>query len=171
MRLLIAIAPERFRDEELERPMAVFAENGVDYHIASTRTGACTGMLGAAIDATLTFDEASSEDYEGLVIIGGIGSQDFLWTSVRLMTLAQEFFNQGKVVAAICLAPVVLSRAGVLKGKQATVYPSPASLAELKKGGANVLSMPVVADMQVVTANGPGASDEFADMIISKLEC
>jgi len=171
MRLLLAIAPEQFRDEELERPMAVFAQNGIDYQIASTRTGCCMGMLGATAEATLTFDEASADDYDGIVIIGGIGSQDHLWPNARLITLVEEFFRQGKVVAAICLAPVVLARAGVLKGRQATVFQSPASLAELKRGGANVIPMPVVADMQIVTANGPGAAEEFADMIISKLEC
>ncbi|WP_243670793.1 DJ-1/PfpI family protein [Methanoculleus chikugoensis] len=71
----------------------------------------------------------------------------------------------------MCLAPVVLARAGILAGRQATVYPSPAAVAEMKKAGANFLEIPVVADMQVVTANGPAAAAQFADTIITKLEC
>ncbi|MDD3932766.1 DJ-1/PfpI/YhbO family deglycase/protease [Methanoculleus sp. UBA303] len=171
MRLLLAIAPERFRDEELETPRRVFEEAGIDVDIASTTTGRCTGMLGATTEAAMTFDDVDPDDYAGIVVVGGAGSQDHLWGSERLSALVRAFFEQGKVVAAICLAPVVLARAGILAGRQATVYRSPAAVAEMKKGGANLLDIPVVADMQIVTANGPTAAAQFADTIITKLEC
>ncbi|NMA10313.1 MAG: DJ-1/PfpI/YhbO family deglycase/protease [Methanomicrobiales archaeon] len=171
MKLLLAIAPERFRDEELEIPRRTFEEAGIGVDIASTVAGTCTGMLGGAAEATMTFDDAKSDDYAGIVIVGGSGSEEHLWGSERLRELTRSFFEQGKVVAAICLAPVVLARAGILAGRQATVYPSPAAVAEMKKAGANFLEIPVVADMQVVTANGPAAAAQFADTIITKLEC
>jgi protease I len=171
MKLLLAIAPERFRDEELEIPMGVFKESGIDFDIASTATGTCMGMLGVTVEACRTFEEADPDDYAGIVIVGGIGSQDYLWTNERLIDLVRSFFEQGKVVAAICLSPVVLARAGILAGRQATVYPTPASVKEMQKGGAHLLTIPVVADMQIVTANGPGAAEEFANTIVTKLEC
>ncbi len=171
MKLLITIAPERFRDEELERPIRVFEEAGIDYDIASTTAGTCTGMLGAVTEAALTFDDVDPDDYAGIVVVGGVGSQDHLWGNETLASLVKSFFEQGKVVAAICLSPVVLARAGILAGRQATVFPSPAAVREMAKGGANLVDVPVVADMQIVTANGPSAAAEFADAIVSKLEC
>jgi protease I len=171
MRLLLAIAPERFRDEELEVPKRAFEEAGIGVDIASTAAGTCTGMLGGTAEATMTFDDVNPDDYDGIVVVGGSGSQEHLWECERLVALVRAFFEQGKVVAAICLAPVVLARAGILSGRQATVYPSPAAEQEMKRAGANILPIPVVADMQIVTANGPTAAAGFADTIITKLEC
>lgn len=171
MKLLLAIAPERYRDEELDIPKKVFEEAGIDVDIASTIAGTCTGMLGATAEAVMTFDDVNPDAYAGIVVVGGAGSEDHLWGNARLVSLVRSFFEQGKVVAAICLAPVVLARAGILSGRQTTVYQSPAAIQEMKKAGANLLNIPVVADMQVVTANGPGAAAQFADTIISKLEC
>ncbi|WP_292729038.1 DJ-1/PfpI family protein [Methanoculleus sp.] len=171
MKLLLAVAPERFRDEELETPKRVFEEAGIDVDIASTVAGTCTGMLGATAEAAMAFDDVDPDDYVGIVVVGGAGSQEHLWGSEILLTLVQSFFEQGKVVAAICLAPVVLARAGILAGRQATVYRTPTSVKEMEKAGANLLEIPVVADMQIVTANGPPAAAQFADTIITKLEC
>ena len=170
MKLLFAIAPERFRDEELEIPKRTFEEAGIGVDIASTTAGRCTGMLGATAEAVMTFDEADPKDYAGIVVVGGAGSADHLWGSSRLQELVRTFFEEGSVVAAICLAPVVLARAGILAGRQATVYPSPAAIAEMKKAKAVLHEIPVVADMQIVTANGPAAAAQFADTIITKLE-
>lgn len=171
MNLLFAIAPERFRDEELDTPKRIFEEAGIGVDIASTTPGTCTGMLGAAVEANMTFDDVDPEDYAGIVVVGGTGSQEFLWTNKKLRALVRAFFEQGKVVAAICLGPVVLARAGILAGRQATVYPSPEAVRAMEKAGANLVKIPVVADLQVVTANGPGAAARFADTIITKLEC
>jgi protease I len=103
--------------------------------------------------------------------VGGSGSPDYLWGNRKLQSLVRSFFEHGKVVAAICLSPVVLARAGILAGRQATVYPSPDAIREMKKAGANLVSVPVVADRQIVTGNGPEAAAQFADAVISKLEC
>lgn len=171
MKLLLVIAPENFRDEELEVPRSVFDRNGIGYDIASTKTGACSGMLGATAEATLTLDEVAAEDYAGIVIVGGIGSQDHLWDSETLQALVAAFFESGKVVAAICLAPVVLARAGVLKGREATVFRSPASVREMAAGGAVLVEIPVVADLDLITAAGPSVAEAFADEIVDKLGC
>jgi GMP synthase-like glutamine amidotransferase len=60
-------------------------------------------MLGAAVEANMTFDDVEPEDYAGIVVVGGTGSQEFLWTNKKLRSLVRAFFEQGKVVAAICL--------------------------------------------------------------------
>ncbi len=171
MKLLLVVAPEKFRDEELEVPRKVFGEYGIEYDIASTKIGTCEGMLGAYVDAGLEIGDADPDAYAGIVIIGGLGSQDHLWGNSKLHGLVRTFFKTGKIVAAICLSPVVLARAGVLKGREATVFRSPASVAEMKKGGAHLVDMPVVADLDLITANGPQAARGFAEAIVEKLGC
>jgi protease I len=169
MKILITIAPEKFRDEELAVPVATFQKAGIDFDIASTRRGICTGMLGAKTNATVSFEEIDPKQYDGLVIIGGSGSQTHLWDDDLLIEIVKFFSQSGKVVAAICLAPVVLARAGILKGKKATYYESPLSFREMKIGGAVITNAPVVKDGRVITANGPSASQEFADVIVQAL--
>lgn len=171
MNLLFVIAPERFRDEELAIPEEAFREAGIGVDIASTVPGICTGMLGGTVEAVMALGDADPDDYAGIVVVGGTGSQDHLWASAKLRALVRAFFEQGKVVAAICLAPVVLARAGILAGRQATVYPSPVAVQEMKGAGANLVDIPVVADREIVTANGPDAAAQFADIILTKLEC
>lgn len=169
MKLLIIIAPEKFRDEELAVPVAAFQKAGIQFDIASTRRGPCTGMLGTKTTATLSLEEIDPKHYDGLVIVGGAGSQTHLWDDELLNQIVKFVHQSGKIVAAICLAPVVLARAGVLKGKKATYYESPVSFREMKAGGAILTSAPVVKDGRIITANGPSASQAFADEIIQAL--
>jgi protease I len=169
MKLLIAIAPEKFRDEELAEPIAEFQKAGITFDIASTRRGPSTGMLGARITATITFEEVDPKNYDGLVIIGGSGSQVHLWHDDMLIQLAKYFHQSGKLVAAICLAPVVLARAKILKGKKVTFFESQASSFEILKSGAIIVKAPVVTDGRIITANGPFAAKEFAREIVQNL--
>jgi len=169
MKILIAVAPEKFRDEELAVPVAAFRKAGIAFDIASTCRGSCTGMLGAKTTATLTFEEVDPQQYGGLVIIGGSGSQTHLWNDSLLVQRVKNFHESRKIVAAICLAPVVLARAGILKGKNATCFESPVSVREMKAGGAVLVHKPVVVDGYIITANGPSASQEFAESILKKI--
>ena len=167
MKILIAVAPERFRDEELAVPVAAFQKAGIAFDIASTRRGSCTGMLGAKTTATLAFGEVDPNLYGCLVIIGGGGSQAHLWNDALLRKLVHSFHASQKIVAAICLAPVVLAHAGILKGIKVTFFESPDSVREMKAGGAIPINKAVVVDGRIITANGPAAAQMFADAIIS----
>ena len=169
MKVLIAIAPEKFRDEELAEPVAALTKAGIAFDIASTRRGTCFGMLGATATATLSFEEVDPKSYEGLIIVGGSGSQLHLWDDDILQELVKYFQESGKVVAAICLAPVILARAGVLRGKKATYFDNPLSFREMRAGGAVLISQPVVTDTRIVTANAPAASKAFAEAVIKML--
>jgi protease I len=169
MKVLIAIAPEKFRDEELNEPVAALQKAGITFDIASTRRGPCTGMLGTRATATISFEEVDPEHYNGIIIVGGAGSQAHLWNDEVLVHLVKFFQRSGKLIAAICLAPVVLARAGVLKGKKATYFESAASDFEMKKGGAEIIRAPVVIDGRIVTANGPVAAKEFGTAVVNSL--
>ncbi|MCK9581094.1 MAG: DJ-1/PfpI family protein [Methanoregula sp.] len=168
MKVLIVIAPEKFRDEELAEPLAAFKNAGIGYDIASTRRGTCTGMMGAKATA-ISLDEVEPKAYDGLMIIGGAGAQVHLWDDELLLPMVRFFHEKMQPVGAICLAPVVLARAGILKGKKATYSQSQISFREMKTGGAVLVDQPVVSDTRIVTANGPAASKAFADTFIKML--
>ena len=120
--------------------------------------------------ATLDFARAAVEEYDGIVVIGGAGSPEFLWGHSGLRALVTGFAASGKVVAALCLSPVVLARAGVLAGKRATVFRTPDSVAEMRKGGGDLRADPVVVDGRIITANGPTAAQRFGEEILSALK-
>lgn len=171
MKVLFVIAPDRYREEEFEVTEKILSESGIEYDVASTKTDICTGMMGGEQEATLKISDASVSDYDGLVLIGGLGARDFLWADDDLCKLTKEFGETGKIVAAICLAPVILARAGLLKERQATVFESPASVKLLEQGGASYVKIPVVSDMNIITANHPLAAEKFAEEILEKLGC
>jgi protease I len=169
MKVLIVIAPEKFRDEEFTVPAAALQKAGIGYDVASKRRGVCTGMLGTKVNATLSFEEVEPKSYDGILIVGGGGAQLHLWDDELLGEMVKYFQNDAKVIAAICLAPVVLARAGILKGKKATYFNSPVSFREMKAGGAVLVDKAVVTDSRIVTGNGPEAAAEFAEAVIRTL--
>ena len=169
MKVLVVVAPEKFRDEEYTIPAAALSKAGIGFDIASKRRGVCTGMLGTTINATLSFEEVDPKSYDGILIVGGGGAQIHLWDDELLAEIVKYLHASAKVVSAICLAPVVLARAGILKGKKATYFNSPVSFREMKAGGAVLIDKPVVSDGRIVTANGPAAAAEFVDTFIRTL--
>jgi deglycase len=126
-------------------------------------------MLGMKVNATLSFEEVEPKSYDGILVVGGGGAQLHLWDDDLLGEMVKYFHTSAKVVGAICLAPVVLARAGILKGKKATYFNSPVSFREMRAGGAVLVDKAVVTDSRIITANGPEAAAEFAEAFIRSL--
>lgn len=169
IKMLIVIAPENFRDEELFEPLAVLEENEIEYEIISTEKGRFRGMLGEYANSTGTITEMlglldsgkGMKHYGGLMIVGGSGSRDYLWGDEELYGIVRNFDDAEKPIGAICLSPVVLARAGVISGRHATVWPDKEAIHELDKHNAEYVDEPVVTDGRFITANGPAAASEF----------
>jgi len=168
-RVLMVIAPENFRDEEYARPRGALESAGYAVTVASRSRETARGMLGMTVRPDLLLSEARAADYDAVVFVGGSGAQTY-WDDPEAHRLAQEAAAGGKVVAAICIAPVILARAGVLEGKQATVFDPPSLCAELTAHGAICTGASVQRDGRTVTASGPQAADEFAQAILAALE-
>lgn len=165
-RVLLVIAPEEFRDEELLEPKAAFENAGLIVEIACRRTSEARGMLGAVVKPDLSLADVRPENYDACVIVGGMGSPAYLWSDERLHSILQSMQKQNKVLAAICLSGAVLARAGVLRGKKATVWPTADSLAALSNGAAKYIKESVVTDGNVVTADGPRSAGRFAESVL-----
>jgi protease I len=167
MKALLIIAPKDFRDEELFHTKEVLEKAGIKTEIASLRKGEATGMLGGRVSVDLTIDRVKVEDYDAVIFVGGSGSSVY-FKNERALTIAREAFSLGKVVAAICIAPVILANAGVLKGKKATVW-NGEFLKMLEAGGAKHTGRNVEIDGKIVTANGPHAAKDFGKKIAELL--
>jgi len=156
------IAPERFRDEELFVTKEELEKAGHETVIASITKGICPGSRGGRATATLALAEVQVRDYDAVVFVGGGGAKTYFANEVALR-LAQEMCRQGKIIAAICLAPVILANAGVLKGKNATVAGTEAKTIERK--GAKYTGPGVTVDGRIVTGNAPKSSKLFGQKI------
>jgi deglycase len=134
---------------------------GVAVTVISTRAGTATGMLGARVAVACSVREVDGGSFDVLVLVGGAGAPAHLWDSAPLRALAQALHAAGKPIGAICLAPPVLARAGLLAGKRATTFPADRAILELKRGGAVYVREAVVQDGNIVTAGGPEAAAAF----------
>lgn len=168
-KILMVIAPQGFRDEELFVPKEEFEKVLAQVTVASIKKGEAKGMLGKIYDVKTTIDEISYEEYNAIVIVGGIGSPKYLWNNSNLIELVKKFNDKKKVIGAICLSPTVLAQADILKDRNATVYITEESKQEFLNHGVKLINKNVVIDGNIVTANGPESAKEFALNIIKLL--
>jgi protease I len=164
--ILMVIAHANFRDEELAKPKAVFEKAGATVRIASSQMSTAKGMLGATATPDLLLKDAKASDYDAIVFVGGGGASEY-WNDAKAHALAKEMYGQGKVVSAICIAPVTLANAGLLQGKKATVWKSEAG--KLRDKGANYTGEPVTVDGRIVTADGPTSAAEFGNAVVKAI--
>jgi protease I len=167
--VLLVIAPEGFNDSEYLQPRAVLEAAGCRVVVASLSVEVAVGMRGTQVEPDVVLAEVDGTEYDAVLFIGGSGA-DVYWDDAQAHRVAREAVNQDRVVGAICIAPVILARAGVLEGRDATVF-SPSSLCpELEARGATCSFERVQRDGRIVTGNGPEAAQEFAEVVIRVLQ-
>ena len=166
-RVLMVIAPENFRDEELLHTKEELERAKVSVTIASKRTTTARGMLGATVTPDLKLEQVDVDDYDAVIFVGGGGSAVY-FDDDRALSIASEAFDKGKKTCAICIAPVILANAGVLDGKRATVFDGD-YIEAIEAKGATFVNKPVVVDGNVITANGPNAARDFGRTIAREL--
>lgn len=165
--VLMVIAPKDFRDEEFKEPYDLFTDSGIKVIVASTDTVPAKGMLGMTVTPDILLDQVIPDSFDALIIIGGTGCQ-VLWDNTTLHKIVQNFNDTKKTIAAICIAPVVLARAGILKNIKATVYPT--SKNDIEKCGASYTGSDVEISGNIITGSNPKASTDFATTILDALK-
>lgn len=112
-------------------------------------------------------DDALKQDYDMVVLPGGLPGANHLNDDPRIRELLQRMARQEKYIAAICAAPKVLADAGLLKGRRATCYPGALNARQLN--GVNYQESPVVQDGTLITSRGPGTALDFALALLETL--
>ncbi|MEQ1849186.1 MAG: DJ-1/PfpI family protein [Candidatus Peribacteraceae bacterium] len=161
MNTLLILAQHGFQDFELSGTRDALLDAGFDVVLGSTSVGPCTGKFGSIEQATVAIADVGIEAFDRIAFIGGPGAA-VLADDVDCQRIAKAQVDAKKPLGAICIAPTILAKAGVLRGKKATVWDrahEQASLLEVC--GATYTGEPVTVDGLMVTANGPEAAPQF----------
>ena len=163
----MVISPKLYQEEELNVPRDYFQDAGYSVVLVSKGVTTATGMNGESVQIDLDFKKIELSDYVAVVFVGGEGIYSLrLHEDPDYQALAKSTSAQKRLIGAICLAPWILADAGLLNGKRATASETD----HIKSKGAIVSDEAVVRDGNIITANGPLASQEFAEAIVSALE-
>ena len=168
-KVLMVIPYTQFRDEEFFEPKKILEDEGAKVVIASTVARVCRGMRGGSVQADIAIADAKVDDYAALVICGGSSVPDFFWNDKKLQEFATAMSGAGKIAAAICLSTVVLAKAKLLAGREATVYFLPQAIQELKDACAKYVKKTLIIHNNIILAEGPPDSQRFGQAIRSAL--
>ena len=158
------ILAEGFEELEAVAIIDVLGRAGIDVVSAGLKEGHVSSARKVKIIPDASIDEINSNDYDMLVLPGGLPGSDNLNADKRVGDLIRDFNDKGKVTGAICAAPYVLANAGVLEGKHATSYPS----FKEKLGNVEYEEKTVVTDGNVMTSRGPGTAICFGLAIVER---
>lgn len=170
-KVLFVIAFRDFRDEEYFIPKEILEKAGIDVIAASSQKGIAIGSQGGDTNVKLSLQDINVVDFDAVVFIGGQGAYKH-FSDLQFHRVAQEAVKQNKILGAICIAPAILAKAGVLHSKKATVWSSnldKSAVKILEQNGAQYLTEPVVQDGDIITANGPAAAKDFGDAVAKAL--
>lgn len=171
-KIVMVIAFKDFRDEEYFVPKEILEKAGAEIKVASNKEGMALGADGGQVPVDYLIEDIDLNDFDAVVFVGGPGCLENLDNQTSY-NLAKETVAKNKVLAAICVSPVILAKAGVLKDKETTVWSSvmdKSAIKILQEKGANYQPQNVVIAAKIITANGPDAAKEFAEAIIKILK-
>lgn len=160
------VATDDFEDSELVKPFEALKEAGVTVSVISNKEDTITGKNGTDISVDNTVGNVSVEDFDGLMLPGGVGNPDTLRIDPVVVQFIKGFFEQHKPVAAICHAPWLLIEADVVRGRQVTSWPSLKT--DLINAGAIWVDEQVVTDQGLVTSRKPDDIPVFIDKMIEE---
>ena len=165
--VLLIIAPVDFQDQEYTVTKRVLEDAGYEVMVASGVMETAVGMDGTEVQPDIALQDVDVGDYVAVAFIGGGGSTVYYDDSDAL-AIAEEAYDKGMTVGAICLAPGILANAGILMGKNATGASGAIDL--LDQGGATFVDEDVVVDGKIVTACGPSASEAFGEALVENIQ-
>jgi protease I len=169
---ILIVATDGFEEWELFGPREILQERGAEVVLASPKREPIQATIhddpGKTIRPDLTVDEANAEDFDALILPGGVRNPDTLRINVKVIQLIKDFAAQGKPVGAICHGPWLLVEADLLRGRTATSWPSIRT--DLRNAGANVVDEAAVTDGNIVTSRNPQDVEEFTKALIDLVE-
>src|SRR6476619_4099142 len=169
---VLIVATDGFEEWELFGPRQILQDKGAEVVLASLKRDPIQATIhddpGRTIRPDLTIDEANADDFDALILPGGVRNPDHLRLHGNVIALIRDFARQGKPIGAICHGPWLLVEADLLRGKRATSWPSIRT--DLRNAGANVVDEAAVTDGNIVTSRNPQDVEEFIKAIVELVE-
>ena len=164
--ILIILPAADFNEQEFLIVKNTFEKASYKIFIASDSYSLCTGSNGLKVRADVSFFNMHEKNFAAVVFIGGSGVMKY-WDNPTLHLIAKSFQKNRKPVAAICSAPVILAKAGLLSKIEATCHNS--NKKDIERSGAIYKDSPVVVSENIITANGPAVAADFTKAIINQV--
>jgi protease I len=170
-RKILIVATDGFEQSELEVTRDRLKEHNAIVEIAAPKGGMIRGWKdknwGDSVPVDKTLDQVDVASYDAIVLPGGVMNPDKLRTEQKAIDLIEEFYRQGKVIAAICHAPWLLIEAGIVEGRRVTSFKSLRT--DMENAGAEWEDSEVVADDGIVTSRNPGDLEAFSRKIMEEV--
>jgi protease I len=168
----VAILTENgFEEVELTSPKKAMEDAGMKVDIVSSETGKVKAWdhdhWSIELPVDINLSEANIDDYDALMIPGGVINPDKMRMNPDYVNFAKEFMESGKPVAAICHGPQLLIETGMLEGREMTSYPSVKT--DMINAGANWVDREVVVDNGLVTSRSPKDLDAFNKKLLEEI--
>ena len=169
---VLIVASDGFEERELFEPLEILRRLGAEVVLAAPKLDPIQATVhddpGKTIRPDLTIDQADADDFDALILPGGVRNPDHLRTNEEAIRLIKDFAAQGKPVAAICHGPWLLIEADLVRGRTATAWPSIRT--DLRNAGAEVVDKAVVVDGNIITSRKPDDVDEFTQAVVEQVE-
>ena len=164
------LVADGFEQVEMTKPREALDEAGAETKIVSLKSGKIQGMhhadKGDKFDVDLTVKEARPNDFDALMIPGGLFNPDALRSDQSALKFARHFFREHKPVAAICHGPQVLINADLVRGRKMTSWP--AIQVDMRNAGANWVDEEVVVDHGLISSRKPDDIPAFNRKMIEE---
>jgi len=168
---ILMIATDGFENDELFQPRQALIDAGATVTLASIEQepiqGEKNGEKADTITPDMTLRDVDTEEFDALVIPGGVGNPDKMRMQGRAIQIVEEFMDDDKIVAAICHGPWLLVEADVVDGRKVTSWPSIRT--DLENAGADVVDQEVVVDGKLITSRKPDDIPAFNKAIVDAL--
>lgn len=165
------IVAEGFEQVELTEPRKALEAAGATTHLISPEEGRVRAWnhteWGDEFDVDVPLDQADPEDYDALLLPGGVMNPDHLRMNEKAVEFTRRMFEAGKPIASICHGPWTLIEAGVVEGRTVTSYPSLKT--DLENAGAHWVDQEVVTDQGLVTSRSPADLSAFNRKMIEEI--
>ena len=165
------LATDMVEQVELTEPWKAVKDEGAVVELISLREGEIQAFnhydKADTFEVDRTVEEARPEEYDGLVIPGGVGNPDEMRTDENAVAFVRHFFEQGKPVGVICHGPWMLVEAGVVRGRRVTSWPSLET--DIRNAGGNWVDEEVVVDQGLVTSRKPDDLPAFTSKVVEEL--